>query len=129
MTELAWRSAALFRKAGQPDSAAQLLEKASLALGGDRQRDNSVLMLEKAVETVETENRPIQVGVPLVGGEDCLSAVVDPDFTFVSAAQAACYVNKLLHMALERNDLAEATAKARKLVELYQVGRERVLFN
>ena len=67
MTELAWRSAALFRKAGQPDSAAQLLEKASLALGGDRQRDNSVLMLEKAVETVETENRPIQVGVLLLG--------------------------------------------------------------
>ncbi len=29
MTELAWRSAALFRKAGQPDSAAQLLERAS----------------------------------------------------------------------------------------------------
>ena len=38
-------------------------------------------------------------------------------------------MNKLLHMALERNDLAEATAKARKLVELYQVGRERVFFN
>ncbi len=31
------------------------------ALRGERQRDNSVLMLEKAVETVETENRPIQV--------------------------------------------------------------------
>ncbi len=81
MTELAWRSAALFRKAGQPDSAAQLLERASQvgrenlflcvgnsiayknvqALRGERQRDNSVLMLEKAVETVETENRPIQV--------------------------------------------------------------------
>ena len=37
--------------------------------------------------------------------------------------KAACYVSSLLHMALERGDLAEAIAKARKLVELYQVGQ------
>ncbi len=37
--------------------------------------------------------------------------------------EAACYVSSLLHMALERGDLAEAIAKARKLVELYQVGQ------
>ena len=67
MTELAWRSAALFRKAGQPDSAAQLLERASKALR-EKQPENSVLMLEKAVETVETENRPIQVGENILGG-------------------------------------------------------------
>ena len=66
MTELAWRSAALFRKAGQPDSAAQLLERASKALR-EKQPENSVLMLEKAVETVETENRPIQVGENILG--------------------------------------------------------------
>ena len=93
MTELAWRSAALFRKAGQPDSAAQLLERASKALGEDLP-DNSVLMLEKAAETVETENRPIQ---------------------------AASYVSKLLRIALEKGDKTEAIDKSRKLVELYQV--------
>ena len=91
-TELAWRSAALFRKSGQPDSAAQLLERASKAIS-ERQPENSVLMLEKAAETVETENRPIQ---------------------------AASYVNKLLRIALESGDRDEAIEKARKLVELYQ---------
>lgn len=93
-TELAWRSAALFRKSGQPDSAAQLLERASKAIG-QRQPENSIMMLEEAAETVETENRPIQ---------------------------AASYVNKLLRMALENSDIPEAIEKARKLVELYQVG-------
>ena len=95
MSELAWRSAALFRKAGQPDSAAQLLDRASRALEG-KQPTNAVLMLEKAAETVETENRPIQ---------------------------AAIYVNKMLRMVLEDGkDKNDAVLKARKLVELYQVG-------
>ena len=94
MTELAWRSAALFRKAGQPDSAAQLLERASRALE-EKQPDSAVLMLEKATETVETENRPIQ---------------------------AAYYVSRLLRLALESDDTREeAISRARKLVELYQV--------
>ena len=51
-------------------------------------------MLEKAAETVESENRPIQ---------------------------AASYTTKLLRMALDRNAKEEAAKKARKLVELYQV--------
>ena len=34
MTDLAWRAAALFRKAGQPDHAARLLERAALTLEG-----------------------------------------------------------------------------------------------
>ena len=51
-------------------------------------------MLEKAAETVETENRP---------------------------AQAACYVAKLLKNSLEKRDEEESIRKARKLVELYQV--------
>jgi len=96
MTELAWRSAALFRKSGQPDSAAQLLERASVALASASRADNAALMLEKAAETVETENRPIQ---------------------------AACYVTKLMKMALERDDTGDAIEKARKLVELYQVSQ------
>ena len=37
-----------------------VLKRDSKALEG-KQPDNSVLMLEKAVETVKTENRPIQV--------------------------------------------------------------------
>ena len=32
VAELAWRSAALFRKAGHPDSAAQVLERAGKAI-------------------------------------------------------------------------------------------------
>ncbi len=51
-------------------------------------------MLEKAVETVETENRPIQ---------------------------AAAYVSKLLKASLKGDDEEDAIVKARKLVELYQV--------
>lgn len=92
VTELAWRSAALFRKAGQPDSAAQLLERASKAIE-TKQPYNSELMLEKAAETVETENRPIQ---------------------------AASYITKLLKISLERRDKRDAIKKSRKLVELFQ---------
>eukprot|EP00095_Tigriopus_kingsejongensis_P008812 maker-scaffold646_size120253-snap-gene-0.20 protein:Tk08812 transcript:maker-scaffold646_size120253-snap-gene-0.20-mRNA-1 annotation:"gamma-soluble nsf attachment isoform x1" len=92
VTELAWRSAALFRKAGQPDSAAQLLERASKSIEV-KQPYNSELMLEKAAETVETENRPIQ---------------------------AASYITKLLKIALRKKDKKDAMKKARKLVELYQ---------
>lgn len=102
MTELAWRSAALFRKAGQPDSAAQLLDRASKALE-QKQPSNAILMLEKAAETVETENRPIQ---------------------------AAAYVSKMLKMILQENkDKEDALLKARKLVELFQVGTFQVIFS
>ena len=54
----------------------------------------SVQMLEKAAETVENENRPIQ---------------------------AALYTNKLLKIALAKSDMREAVVRARKMVELYQV--------
>jgi hypothetical protein len=54
----------------------------------------SIQMLEKAAETVENENRPIQ---------------------------AAIYTNKLLKIALSKKDLTGAAARARKMVELYQV--------
>lgn len=83
----------MFRKAGQPDSAAQLLERASKAIE-TKQPYNSELMLEKAAETVETENRPIQ---------------------------AASYITKLLKISLERRDKRDAIKKSRKLVELFQV--------
>ena len=56
--------------------------------------DMSVQMLEKAAETVENENRPIQ---------------------------AALYTNKLLKIALAKSDMREAVIRARKMVELYQV--------
>ena len=56
--------------------------------------DISVKMLEKAAETVENENRPIQ---------------------------AAIYTNKLLKIALAKSDMREAVVRARKMVELYQV--------
>ena len=56
--------------------------------------DISIKMLEKAAETVENENRPIQ---------------------------AAIYTNKLLKIALARSDMKAAVVRARKMVELYQV--------
>ena len=93
VAELAWRSAALYRKAGHPDSAAQVLERAGKAV--EAQLPKSCLeMLEKAAETVETENRPIQ---------------------------AACYTNKLLKIALNQDDLTSSLEKSKKLVHLYQV--------
>ena len=93
VAELAWRSAALYRKAGHPDSAAQVLERAGKAV--EAQLPKSCLeMLEKAAETVETENRPIQ---------------------------AACYTNKLLKIALNQNDMTSSLEKSKKLVHLYQV--------
>jgi hypothetical protein len=93
VAELAWRSAALFRKAGHPDSAAQVLERAGKAV--EEQLPKSCLeMLEKAAETVETENRPIQ---------------------------AACYTHKLLKMSLSQNSMEGALEKSKKLVHLYQV--------
>jgi hypothetical protein len=51
-------------------------------------------MLEKAAETVETENRPIQ---------------------------AACYTQKLLKLSLNHDSMEAALEKSKKLVRLYQV--------
>ena len=93
VAQLAWRSAGYYVKAGQPDSAAHLLSRASKDLIR-KDLDMSVQMLEKAAETVENENRPIQ---------------------------AAIYTNKLLKIALAKNDMREAVVRARKMVELYQV--------
>jgi tetratricopeptide (TPR) repeat protein len=93
LAEVAWKAAAVYDKAGQPDSAAYLLERVAKSLE-DQQPIICSLMLEKAAETVETENRPIL---------------------------AAYYVNKLLLMSLARSDLSDATLKSRKLVALYQV--------
>ncbi len=102
VAKLTWRSAGYFVKAGQPDSAAQLLSRISKDLVKEKP-EMSVQMLEKAAETVENENRPIQ---------------------------AAIYTNKLLKIALYKNinendtdkkNMEVAAARARKMVELYQV--------
>ena len=53
------QAASLHRKAGQPDSCASLLEKVGRALEHSHPK-YTVLMLEMAAETVETENRPFQ---------------------------------------------------------------------
>ena len=100
MAQLAWRSAGYYVKAGQPDSAAHLLSRASKDLIR-KDLDMSVQMLEKAAETVENENRPIQ---------------------------AAIYTNKLLKIALAKSDMKEAVVRARKMVELYQVSDVEALF-
>lgn len=92
MLEFAWRAAALYRKSGQPDIAALLLEKAG-KIFENLDTDKTMLMLDAAAETVETENRPVQ---------------------------AAIYVNKLLRLLLKQRKLSDATLRARKLVELYQ---------
>jgi hypothetical protein len=52
------------------------------------------MLLEKAAETVETENRPLH---------------------------AAFYVKKLLLTALENKDFQYAISKAKQLIQLYQV--------
>ena len=80
----------------QPDSAAYVLEKVAKLLE-EQAKDNysSAVLLEKAVEIVETENRPLQ---------------------------AAHYQTKLLQMDLDNDQLNEFTLeKARKLVYFYQV--------
>ena len=100
VAQLAWRSAGYYVKAGQPDSAAHLLSRASKDLIR-KDLDMSVQMLEKAAETVENENRPIQ---------------------------AAIYTNKLLKIALAKSDMREAVVRARKMVELYQVSGVEYLF-
>jgi len=56
--------------------------------------DKNLLLLEKAAETVETENRPLQ---------------------------AAFYGKKLLLIALETQDFPYAISKTRQLIQLYQV--------
>lgn len=52
------------------------------------------MLLEKAAETVETENRPLH---------------------------AAFYVKKLLLTALEKKEFQYAISKAKQLIQLYQV--------
>lgn len=82
----------------QPDSAAYVLEKVAKMLE-EQAKDNysSAVLLEKAVEIVETENRPLQ---------------------------AAHYQTKLLQMDLDNDQLNECTLeKARKLVHFHQVSR------
>lgn len=83
----------LYRKTGQPDNAAILLDRVARAVETSNE-EITVLLLEKAAETVETENRPFQ---------------------------AASYTSKLLAMALRRNDLRSAVDRVRKLVALFQV--------
>lgn len=82
----------------QPDSAAYVLEKVAKLLE-EQAKDNysSAVLLEKAVEIVETENRPLQ---------------------------AAHYQTKLLQMDLDNDQLNECTLeKAQKLVHFHQVSR------
>ena len=94
MKERTLRAASLYRKSGHPDNAAGLLESMAGWLASVDDATGTVLFLEKAAETVETESRPFQ---------------------------AACYTSRLLAMALAKNDLKLAVTRARKLVFLYQV--------
>ena len=54
-----FQAAGLHRKAGQPDACASLLEKVGRSLEA-KDPECTILMLEMAAETVETENRPFQ---------------------------------------------------------------------
>lgn len=90
--ENAWKAAAVYDHANLPDNAAQLLEKVALVVE-DQDHHLSEKLLERAVEIVEIENRPLQ---------------------------AAFFVSKILHMQLARDDKNEAIAKAKKLIRLYQ---------
>ena len=97
LKERTFYAASLYRKSGHPDGAASVLERVSKALEA-KDMEGTILLLEKAAETVETENRPFQ---------------------------ASCYTSRLLAMALELNDLRTAVKRVRKLVSLYQVCRSR----
>ena len=57
--DLTFQAAGLHRKAGQPDACASLLEKVGRSLEA-KDPECTILMLEMAAETVETENRPFQ---------------------------------------------------------------------
>jgi len=93
-----FQAAGLHRKAGQPDACASLLEKVGRSLESV-DPECTILMLEMAAETVETENRPFQ---------------------------AACYTSRLLRIALENRNLPKAVERARKLVSLYQESGHKV---
>lgn len=58
IAELAMKNAAVFERAGQPESGAQILEKVALELK-DKQPENFNKLLEKAADIVHLENRPI----------------------------------------------------------------------
>lgn len=93
LSELAMKTAAVYDKANLPDNAAQLLEKVAKVLE-DRDANLSEILLDRAVEIVELENRPIQ---------------------------AAFLVAKILHMQLAKQSKAgSAIIKAKKLIRLYQ---------
>lgn len=94
LPDMALNAACVFEKAGQPDSAAYLLERVAKTLEDRDVPADCERLLEKAAIIVETENRPIQ---------------------------AAYYTNKVLQMKLQNDDLSEAVVKARKMVSLYQV--------
>ena len=88
-----FKAAAIYEKAGQPDTAANLLEKVAKVLE-DKQPQICHMMLERAAEIVETENRPIQ---------------------------AAYFVCKMLQLWIQKGELREAAEKSKKLIRLYQV--------
>ena len=92
LTETAWKASAVYERAGQPDQAASILEKAAKTLE-EKKPDFTTLMLNEAAKIVEIENRPIQ---------------------------AAFYINKILQLRLKTSDLIEACKCSEKMVQLYQ---------
>ena len=89
--ELALKTANAYDAAGQPDLAAQLLEKVANIIKESNPISTEVL-LEKAIEITETENRPIQ---------------------------AAFFVSKIIQIKLQNGQIDQCIEDLKKMVKLY----------
>ena len=87
------KAAKIYEKAGQPDTAALLLEKVAKVFE-EQEPEICHKMLKSAAEIVETENRPIQ---------------------------AAYFISKKLQLWIQKGEFCEAADSAKKLIRLYQV--------
>ena len=87
------RAAKIYEKAGQPDTAALLLEKVAKVFE-EQEPETCQKMLKEAAEIVETENRPIQ---------------------------AAYFISKKIQLWIQKGELSDAADSAKKLIRLYQV--------
>ena len=89
--EIAMQAANAYDAAGQPDLAAQLLERVANEIK-ETNPESTELLLEKASNILETENRPIQ---------------------------AAFFVNKIVQQKMHRGEIEKCVDHVRRLIRLY----------